>query len=252
MATGYIGGGYASPQDSFVKTSWLTAKGDIYAATASGAVTRLGVGTNAFALVADSTQATGLKWAVPTDTTKIPLATATTKGDMLVATGSATVVRQAVGTDNQLLIADSTQTNGIKWGNLPANALITAAREPLNVVAGAAPTTVNFDFASNAGVYYTTATAANFTLNVRGNAGTALNTIMAVNDAVTVVLMHTNATTAYRPTAYQIDGSAVTPKWLGGTSPTAGNTSAVDMYTLVIVKTASATFTVFATQSKFA
>jgi hypothetical protein len=39
-----------------------TAKGDILAATASNTITRLGVGTNGFALTADSSAATGLLW----------------------------------------------------------------------------------------------------------------------------------------------------------------------------------------------
>lgn len=40
-----------------------TTKGDIFAATASATVTRLGVGANGTVLTADSTTATGLKWA---------------------------------------------------------------------------------------------------------------------------------------------------------------------------------------------
>lgn len=39
----------------------------------------------------------------------------TTKGDLITATASSTPARQAVGTDGQILVADSTQTNGIKW-----------------------------------------------------------------------------------------------------------------------------------------
>jgi hypothetical protein len=42
--------------------STLTAKGDIYVATASGTITRLPVGSNNQVLAADSTTATGLKW----------------------------------------------------------------------------------------------------------------------------------------------------------------------------------------------
>jgi hypothetical protein len=67
-----------------------------------------------------------------------------------------------------------------------------------------------------------------------------------------VVLAVTNGGTAYYPTAYQIDGNAVTPKWSGGTAPTGGNASAIDIYTFTIIKTGSATFTVLAAQTKFA
>jgi hypothetical protein len=46
--------------------STVTTKGDILAATASATVTRLGIGANDTVLTADSTTATGLKWATPT------------------------------------------------------------------------------------------------------------------------------------------------------------------------------------------
>lgn len=42
-------------------------------------------------------------------------ATFTTKGDILVATGSGTFVRQPVGTNGQVLTADSTQADGVTW-----------------------------------------------------------------------------------------------------------------------------------------
>lgn len=42
--------------------------------------------------------------------------TLTTKGDLYVATASNVVARQGVGTDGQVLIADSAQTNGVRWG----------------------------------------------------------------------------------------------------------------------------------------
>jgi hypothetical protein len=46
-----------------VLKSVATTKGDIFAATASATITRLGVGANGTVLTADSTAATGLKWA---------------------------------------------------------------------------------------------------------------------------------------------------------------------------------------------
>lgn len=50
-----------------VQPSTLTAKGDMYVATADGVVDRLGVGTNGHVLTADSTQTKGVKWAAPVE-----------------------------------------------------------------------------------------------------------------------------------------------------------------------------------------
>ena len=47
------------------------------------------------------------------------------KGDLIVATGADTVVRKAVGTNNQVLAADSAETTGVKW--TAATDLVSAA-----------------------------------------------------------------------------------------------------------------------------
>jgi hypothetical protein len=41
--------------------------------------------------------------------------TITTKGDLIVGTGSGTFVRQGVGTNGQVLTADSSEADGVKW-----------------------------------------------------------------------------------------------------------------------------------------
>lgn len=90
-------------------TSPLTTKGDLYGFSTLDA--RIPVGTNAFVLTADSTQALGLKWAaVPAD----PIATLTTKGDLLTRNSSA-LARLGVGSNGQVLTADSAQATGLKW-----------------------------------------------------------------------------------------------------------------------------------------
>jgi hypothetical protein len=62
---------------------------------------------------------------------------ATAKGDLLVATASATIARQGVGTNGQVLTADSTLTNGIKWAT-PAtpDLVINAKTANYTLVAG--------------------------------------------------------------------------------------------------------------------
>lgn len=49
--------------------------------------------------------------------TDVPLSTVTAKGDLLVATASGAIVRHAVGSNDQVVVADSTQADGIKWAS---------------------------------------------------------------------------------------------------------------------------------------
>jgi hypothetical protein len=102
-------------------------------------------------------------------------------------------------------------------------------------------------------VHYISGNAtSNGTVNIYVDGTRSLDSYMLIGESITCVLLVTNGSTAYYPTAYQIDGSAVTPKWLGGTAPSAGNASSIDMYTFTIIKTGSATYSVLASQSKFA
>jgi len=45
----------------------------------------------------------------------------TTKGDLLVGTGAGTVTRHALGSDGQVLTADSAQSDGVKWATPAAS-----------------------------------------------------------------------------------------------------------------------------------
>ena len=111
---------------------------------------------------------------------------------------------------------------------------------------------VAINWLDGAVVYVTANASGNWTLNIRGDGSTTLNSVLSTGDSITLALLATQGATAYYQSAMQIDGSSVTPKWAGGTAPTAGNASSIDVYTFTIIKTASATFTVLASQTKFA
>lgn len=127
--------------------------------------------------------------------------------------------------------------------------------EKAAVSASALTGTVNFDVLNGAVVFYTANAAANWILNVRGDGSTTLNNTMAVNDSVTIVVLATQGSTAYYQSdtnGFTIDSGPVTPRWAGGTTPTAGNENSIDAYVYTIIKTASATYTVLASQTRFA
>jgi hypothetical protein len=130
--------------------------------------------------------------------------------------------------------------------------VLISPEERTTVSATAAGSTVQFDVKTQGVLYYTSNSTGNWTINVRGDSGTTLNSIMTTGDALTVVFLATNGVTPYYGSALTIDGSAVTPKFQNGVAFSAGNASSIDIYTYTIIKTASATFTVLAGQTKFA
>jgi hypothetical protein len=71
LAMRTLGDAIDTTMGTMVAKTIVDAKGDIIAATAADTVSRLAVGTNGHVLTADSTQATGLKWAAPSGGGKV-------------------------------------------------------------------------------------------------------------------------------------------------------------------------------------
>jgi hypothetical protein len=154
--------------------------------------------------------------------------------------------------DKASLTGTETLTNKTLTAPTIATANLTAAAQELVTVVGTGFAGYTYDAATQGVVYITANSTGNGTLNIRGNSGTTLNSYMSTGESMTVVLAITNNATAYYPTTYQIDGSAVTVKWAGGTAPTGGNANSIDVYTLTVIKTGSAAYTVLGSQTKFA
>ena len=135
---------------------------------------------------------------------------------------------------------------------LSGGSLLKRVKETTTVSATAAANTINYDFITQSVLYYTSDATGNWVLNVRGDSGTTLNSVMSTGQSATVAFLATQGSTAYYQTALQVDGSSVTPKWQGGSAPTEGNASGVDAYVFTIIKTADATFTALGSQTQFA
>ena len=168
-----------------------------------------------------------------TNGTSITLIDATLAGDIIEVIGSSVLAIADVYTQAQV-------------DSKIATPILVSPEERWTTSATAATGTINFDADTQGVVYYTSNASANWTLNIRGSSSTTLASKLATGDSVTISFIVTQGSTAYYQTGFQIDGSSQTIKWSGGTAPSAGNASSINVYQFTIVKTASTpTYTVF-------
>ena len=170
-------------------------------------------------------------------------ATATTlvDADRVVVNDDGTMVQVAMSDVNSYITTDASLSGTTKVEEVVEKVT------PQTSTTG----TINFDCLTQAIEYYTISQTTNRTINFRGDGSTTLNSMLANNESITVSVVTTQGSTAYYLNAYQIDGVSVTPKWQGGTAPSSGNASGIDVYTFTIIKTASATYTVLASVSDY-
>lgn len=130
------------------------------------------------------------------------------------------------------------------------NANLVANTNTINVTATAfGAGTTNVDILSG-NTYYSTGNAtANGTVNFRANSSTTLSSLMAIGENINVKFILTNGVTPYRPAQWQVDGGTTqitggTPKWFNYSAT--GVASAIDEYSITIIKTGASSFTLLA------
>jgi hypothetical protein len=255
-------------------SGWVGATGDITALTAgtgisitnpTGPIPTVAIDT---AVTADLTTAqtlTNKTLTTPvissitnTGTLTLPTSTDTLVGrattDTLTNKTLTAPVISTIANTGTLTLPTSTDTLvGRATADTLTNKVLLSPEERTTVTATAATGTIAYDAVTQGVLYYTSNATGNWTLNIRGDSSTTLSSILAVGDAITVTHLVTNGATPYYNNVLQIDGSTVTPKFQGGTAYTAGNASSIDAYVYTVVKTAATpTYTVFASQTKFA
>jgi hypothetical protein len=233
-------------------TDWSTFNGK-----GAGTVTSVAASVPAFLSVTGSPITSSGTLAISYSGTALPVANggtgATTLTGIVKGSGTSAFSAATAGTD---YVAPGTSTSFTALQTFLGTSSVSAFKtanivEPTTVSATAATGTINYDVTTQSVLYYTSNASANWTVNFRGSSGTSLNTLLSTNDTIAITFMVTQGTTAYYNNALTIDGTSVTAKWAGGSAPTSGNASGIDVYNYVITKTASATYTVLASQTQF-
>jgi hypothetical protein len=209
----------AAPGGGVLASNWA-AKGDLVAGASASNPQRLAIGTDGQVLVADSAQTLGMRWAAA-PTSGITATTVDAKGDLIAGTAADTVGRQGVGTDGTLLIADSTQSTGMRWAQPYATSSTEGtARLSVAAVSSTNPIVVGTNDPRMYGIPSSTKTGS-YTL-IAGDAGTVVEANSASDIAITVPPSVFGNNTWIRVdrlgggNVYFLEGSGVTIRSPGG------------------------------------
>ena len=246
----------------YIPTAAIAAKGDLIVGEANDDVTILSAAsTNGYVLNVNSSTTSGLAWVDSTASTQtltnksISLTTNTLTGTIAEFNTALTDQNFATVAGSETLTNKTLTSAALTAPVITGTASIWQMMENVAVSATAATGTVNYDVLTNGAVtYYTANATGNWTLNLRGDGSTTMNSVMSTGKSLTVAFLVTNGGTAYYQTALQVDGttSGVTLEWQNGAAPAAGNINSIDVYSITLIKTGSATYTALASQTKFA
>lgn len=166
------------------------------------------------------------------------------------ASASATYI--PISASSTLGGSSASVTNGII-----TTSVFVAPEERFNVISGSATGTVNLDAITSTAWVYNNSGNTNFTINIRGNSTTSLNSILNTGDAITVGLLNRTGTTAsaFFATTIQIDSASVVPTWINGSRPPTSlplqSSAGYDSYTFTLVKTGSAAYITLGSWSQY-
>jgi len=189
-------------------------------------------------------------------------------GSTATVTASAQPAITSLGTLSNLAVSGNIATIGnLSTGIISANGNISSSGnltfagtvtggairymfESANIIAASPPVSTDINVLSGAIQYWTGNATSNIAANIRGDGTTPLNNLLAVGQSSTIAVLIPQAT-AYYVNFVKIDNANVTPVWQGGANLTLGSSNSVDLYTFTIIKTAAATFRVFASQTRY-
>ena len=184
-----------------------------------------------------------------------------TAGSVPTVTANAQPAITSVGTLTSLAVAGGITSGNLTTGNVTSSGNLTLAGsltggairymfENANIIALSPPVTTDINVISGGIQYWTGNATSNVVANIRGDATTSMNSLLAVGQSSTIAFMLPQAT-AYFINFVKVDNANVTPVWQGGANVAVGNANSIDLYTFTVIKTAAATFRVFASQTRY-
>lgn len=161
--------------DGGIQPTIVDAKGDLIVATAADTVSRLAVGSNDQVLTADSTTATGLKWAAPSSGGMTLLSTTT-------LSGATTTISGISGSyTNLLILVDGVNNNNNfgDYGILPNNSSVSSGNQQLGDTPGSfSSTAIPLTMGSTTGA---SSTNRNWAINIYNYASSTQQKTFSVN-----------------------------------------------------------------------
>ena len=246
----------AGASASSISEAIIDAKGDLIAGASADTPIKVTVGANETRLVADSTQAGGLKYVA--DTTNYAVAA---KGDILVGTAADTLAALTVGAAGELLMPASGTASGLAWLRAPAAGAYIINGKISRSVAGnaltiAVKTLGDADPSTSSPVYILMPTATSNVLD-GGYVGRQITGALSMTVSNGSTLGHSNATAA--PVfVYLLDNAgtlelAASAKFFGGasvqTTTAEGGAGAADSRTVLYSTTLRSNVVVACLQS---
>lgn len=166
----------------------------------------------------------------------------------VVATTAGTVTTNAQPNINSLGILTSLTVAGNT--TLQGTGFVQPLQEKVTVLSSTVGSSYNYNLIDQAVVYNTANATANITLNFIGNGSVTANTFIANANSVVATYIITNGNTGYGIDAVSIDSVAKTIKWAGNSVPNIFTNTTMS-YTFNLIKTASNTYTVFGSATRY-
>ena len=157
------------------------------------------------------------------------------KGAIVQGAGSTTTTLNVSGVST--FVGFSTFKDGVDYGGGGT------LREKINIVANKLSAVPDISLDNGMVHYFTTTETTTAQPNIISGVG--INTELSIGETASITVITTAAAAAYS-TRWKVDGllTGITTSWVGGTEPSAGNSSGLDTYALTLIKTANATYTI--------